>query len=454
MNLNRRWVLALLAVIVILSGCSSKSVGSGGGGPSDEQTGTDGKTIEIATMTVNPYLEEAIKQYKKIRPDIHIEIKEYLARPQTEENGMGQSGEAMSKGDIEKYVQTVSTQLMSGKGADIIVMNELPQDKYVAKNILTNFYDLMDKDADFDRNQYYQNIFEGSQDGEGLYAMPFSFAIDALTGNTEMLEQANIKIDDQTWTWDEFENISKKLKEKVGEDYVAFVNLFPIQLLAEYIEANYDTLIDQGKANFDSELFRDMMRQIKSMYDEGVLKAEFTYDYNKTLFHNANLLDPITGLSQVLDPKIKIYQRPTVNGKYNGTGFKSYFTLGMNSKSKVQDEAWNFIKFMLSEEMQSTPMVMGFAMHKAVVEKQLGEAKQQAVAGTMPLLEQKFDANTVESKIKELHKLIEGANKNLSSDFKVVSIAIEEFDSYMSGQKSVEDVSKLIQNRVNTYINE
>lgn len=451
MNLKRRWVLPLLAMIVVFSGCSSSSVGSGTEGSSNEQSGQDGKKIEIATMAVTPYLDEAVKQYKKIRPDIQIDIKEYLARPQTEE---GTSSESFSKSDVEKYIQTVSTQMMSGKGADIIVMNDLPQDKYVAKNMLTNFYDLMDQDSEFDRNQYYQNIFKNSQDGDGLYAMPFSFVIDALTGNTELLEQANIKIDDQTWTWDGFKEISKKLKEQVGEDYVAFVNLFPIQMLAEYIEANYDKLIDQGQANFDSDLFRDMMKQIKAMYDEGVLKDEFSYDYSKTLFSKANLFDPMSGLSQVLDPKLKLYQNPTVNGEYNGTPFKSYFTLGINSKSKVQAEAWKFIKFMLSEDMQSSAVVQGFPLHKGVVEKQLNEAKQQAVAGTLPLLEQKFDAETVESKIQELHQLIDGASRNLSSDHKVVSIAIEEFDSYMSGQKSAEDVSKLIQNRVNTYINE
>lgn len=449
MNLNRKWVLALLAMIIVLSGCSSSSVGSGGGGATDKPSGQNGKTIEIALMSANPYLDEAIKQYKKIRPDINIVAKEYKATPQLEENT---STEPLTKGDVEKYVQTVSTQLMSGKGADIIVMNELPKDKYVAKNMLVNFYDLMDKDADFDRNQYYQNIFKNSQNGDGLYAMPFSFTLDAFTGNKDLLERANIEINDQTWTWDDFKGISKKLKEQVGKDVVAFGNLYSGQLLSEYIEANYDKLIDQGQANFDSDLFRGMMKQIKSMYDEGVLNADYSYEYSDSLFGNANLLDPTTGLAQVLDPKFNIYQKPTVNGQNNGTPFKSYFTLGMNSKSKVQDEAWNFIKFMLSEEMQSSPMVGGFALHKGVVEKQLKDAKQQAVAGT--LLGQKVDANTVESKIKELHKLIEGASKNLSSDFKVVSIAIEEFESYMSGQKSVEDVSKLIQNRVNTYINE
>ncbi|MGO4350047.1 ABC transporter substrate-binding protein [Paenibacillus sp. MCAF9] len=449
MNLNRKWILALLAMIVVLSGCSSSNVGSGGGGTSDKDSGQNGKTIEIALMSAHPYLDEAIKQYKKKRPDINIELKEYKATPKIEENT---SSEPLTKSDIEKYVQTVSTQLMSGKGADIIVMNELPKDKYVAKNMLMNFYDLMDKDSDFDQNQYYQNIFKHSQNGDGLYAMPFSFALDTFTGNKDLLEKANIEINDQTWTWDDVKKALMQLKEQAGEDYVGFQNLFPVQLLSEYIEANYDKLINQGQANFDSDLFRNMMKQIKSMYDEDVLSAEPNYEYVESLFGNANILDPTTGLSQVLDPKFNIYQKPTVNGQNNGTPFKSYFTLGMNSKSKVQDEAWNFIKFMLSEEMQTSPIVGGFAMHKGVVEKQLKDAKQQAIAGT--LTGQKFDASTIDSKIQQLQKLIDGASTNLSSDFKVISIAVEEFDSYMSGQKSVEDVSKLIQNRVNTYINE
>ncbi|NIK76442.1 multiple sugar transport system substrate-binding protein [Paenibacillus castaneae] len=447
--MNRKWILALLTMIIVLSGCSSSNVGSGGGGASDEQSGTNGTTIEIALMSAHPYLDEAIEKYKKIRPDINIVTKEYKATSQIEENT---TSAPLTKGDIEKYVQTVSTQMMSGKGADIIVTNELPKDKYVAKNMLVNYYDLMDKDSDFDKNQYYQNIFKNSQNGDGLYAMPFSFVLESFTGNKDLLKQGNIEIDDRTWTWDDFEEISKKLKEQVGEDVVAFGNLYSGQLLSEYIEANYDKLINQGQANFDSDLFRGMMKQIKSMYDEGVLSSDYSREYSDSLFGNANLLDPTTGLAQVLDPKFNIYQKPTVTGQNNGTPFKSNFSLGMNSKSKVQDEAWKFIKFMLSEEMQSSPAVFGFAMHKGVVEKQLKDAKQQAVDGT--LLGQKVDAKTVESKMKELQQLIGGVSTNLSSDFKVVSIAIEEFDSYMSGQKSVEDVSKLIQNRVNTYINE
>ncbi len=39
-------------------------------------------------------------------------------------------------------------------------------------------------------------------------------------------------------------------------------------------------------------------------------------------------------------------------------------------------------------------------------------------------------------------------------DSKVIDIFFEEFDPFLKGQKSAEETSKLIQNRVKTYLNE
>ncbi|MEV5025649.1 MULTISPECIES: hypothetical protein [unclassified Paenibacillus] len=56
----------------------------------------------------------------------------------------------------------------------------------------------------------------------------------------------------------------------------------------------------------------------------------------------------------------------------------------------------------------------------------------------------KTDAKSVEESPQAIQKLLDGAGKKLNSDFKVVSIASEEFESFMSGQKSAKEVSKRI----------
>lgn len=438
----KKFVLLLAAAVIVLSACSDTS-----GDRKGADTAGSPKKVVVDVMSTDAFLETAVRKFEEQHPDIDIEINEFLATPKSDGNGMVA---ARSQADVEKFIQTVTTKAISGKAADLFVMENLPENKFIDKKILVNFNDLMAKDSSFDTNLYYQNVFQAFQVDGGLYSMPLTFALDLIQGNSEMMRQTNVTIDDKTWTWSQFQEITTKLKAEAGPDYVAFVNLFSGQLLYDYIDSNYTRLVDRGKASFDSELFRDMMRQIKAMYDEGILKEEFTYDYSKALF-------AMTSLSDMEQAVLNgpYYRKPTVDGNGSGGSFKSFLKLGMNSKSDVQKEAWEFVKFLLSEDMQSSPGFKGIPVHKGVVENRLREIGEKAADGTLDIpAKGKLDTASVQQKIGSIRMLLEGAGMKSSSDFKVQSIAIEEFKAYMSGQKSAEDVSKLIQNRVTTYLNE
>lgn len=51
-------------------------------------------------------------------------------------------------------------------------------------------------------------------------------------------------------------------------------------------------------------------------------------------------------------------------------------------------------------------------------------------------------------------KAVENASGLWSSDYKVEDIIVEEAEAYFAGDKTVDEVVKIIENRVNTYINE
>jgi len=453
LNILKKPLLAMIAMALMLTACSGNSSGSkdSAANPKDGTEGEGTKTVIVAVQSSDRFLETAVKRFEQLHPNIHIEIQEHLAQPKSD----GGMAAAISLADMEKYIQTVTTQVISGKASDLIAMDNLPQDKFVEKNLLVNIYDLMKKDPKFDKSNYYENILKSSQDGDGLYAMPFSFYVDGLlSGKPSMLKKSNITINDNSWTWDQFKDIAKKLQEQEGSDFVALINMFPGQMLYDYIEANYSTLVQDGEAHFDSDLFRSMMRQIKSMYDDGVLKTEFSYDYGKQLFSGFSLYSPQTALTDMLLPDTQYFRAPTLNGQSTGITFRSGFTLGLNSKSEVQAEAWEFVKFLLSEEMQSSPDLKGYPMDKFVVEKLIQDEKTKIEKGEAELQGGIPDGKTIDEHIQTLKKLLDSAGIKKSSDMKVVSIAMEEFNSYMSGQKSEDAVSKLIQNRVTTYLNE
>lgn len=441
-----KWMVPLLSSLLLFSACSNSDTDTASNNKS-----ADGKTkVVIAVGSSNPFLEKATEKFESAHPDIDIEIKEYMAMPKTE-GGMGQ---AASAADMEKFIQTVTTQIMAGKGSDLILTSDLPENKLAEKNLLVDYRGLMEKDNSFDKSKYFDNILKSSEIGGGLYAMPFSFVPDVITGKTDMLKKANVNVEDKTWTWDQFKEIAKKVKSQNGEDFVAFVNMFPVQLMAEYVEDNYSKLVEKGKANFDSDDFRIMMKQVKSMYDEGVLKAEFTYDYDKGLFSKFSMVNPTESLVNILKPGFEVYQKPTVKGGAQAGAYQTYFKLGMNSKSSVQKEAWEFVKFLLSDEIQSLPEMQGIPLNKNVVEKQLQKAEEAIKEGTLQVPHGKPDAKVVEARVQTMKSILEHAGLKRTSDFKVTSIILEEFQSYMSGQKTAEQVSKLIQNRVNTYLNE
>ncbi|WP_165593364.1 ABC transporter substrate-binding protein [Paenibacillus solani] len=430
-------LLLTLSIVLLISACS-------GNGGSETKGGK--KTVVLSVMTKDRFLETAVRKFEEKNQDVHIEIQEYKA---LEETGEGGAIEPTSMADVEKYVQSVTTQMISGKGADLILMNNLPQDKFVEKKMLVNLYDLMVKDSSFDRNALYANILKASQDGDGLYVMPLAFSLDLVRGNTELVKKANISVDrDKPWSWSQFKDVARKMKQQNEEYY----NVLFTPLLFEYIEENYDQLVGQGNPNFDSDLFRNMMKEIKSMYDEGLISGGIS-DSGQAVFQMVGIQNPTAALTMPSD--MEYYQKPSASGKKEGVPFKSIYSLGLNSKSDVQPEAWEFIKFLLSDEMQAEPDLFGLPMNKGVTDKKLNEVMQKIENGTLDLpIDKLLDGETTKKRIEEVKKLISEAGVQRSSDMKVLNIALEEFESFQSGQKSAEEVSKLIQNRVKTYLNE
>ncbi|WP_165861407.1 ABC transporter substrate-binding protein [Paenibacillus paeoniae] len=452
--------IVMLSMVLLLSACSGngggnltkdgKENGAGQESPGQKQAEGKQKTVAVSVLRIDRFLENAVRVFEEKYADIRIELKEYKAS-----DGTGTSGMAMEAADIEKYVQSVTTQVISGKGSDLILMNNLPQDKFVAKKLLVNLYDLIDKDSSFDQDALYPNILKASQDGDGLYVMPLAFSLETAQGNTELLKQANISVDKNSpWSWSQFKDVAIKMKQQ-GEREGYYYNLIMSPLLHDYIEDNYAELVGQGKPNFDSDLFRNMMKEIKSIYDEGLLSEGFASDAGEAVVQIVGIFSPRGAL--MMPSNFEYYQKPSARGNKEGVPFKSMYSLGMNSKSDVQPEAWEFMKFLLSDDMQASPDLFGLAMNKDATDKKLNEVLQQIENGTLefPFPEDTLpDGEMTKQRISEIQKLISEAGARKSSDIKVLTIATEEFESYKNGQKSAEEVSKLIQNRVTTYLNE
>lgn len=409
------------------------------------------KTIVFSTLYHYELFKEAKKQYEAKHPNITIELK-YI------ESGDGAEGQAAS----EKFIKTTNTAILSGKGPDLIEMDQLPVENYVKKHMLANMSEIIEKDPSFKKEQYFNNILDNVKSNGGVYGMPLYFFVYGLIGDQTLIEKSEVKFDDKTWNWSQYTDAIRQLMkfgEKSGQ-YGVFSS--PDALLNEMVKDQYPTFVDEvnGKVSFDSDTFTKLLQQVKSLSDEHIITEEQVHP----LFRTVSIVSPTDYIRELKQSeynlkgyefKSKLYAKPNANGQQTGGYFRPYATIGINEKSSVKEEAWDFLKFMLSDEM-SAPRT-GFPLNKSLYEKQKQQLlKEGTVKSDQEMGAMKGKIFEVTAKdIQGLDQFVFGAIHPVAfKPSKVEEIISEESKAYFSGQKSAEVVAKLIQNRVKTFLNE
>ncbi|MCR8844518.1 extracellular solute-binding protein [Paenibacillus sp. SC116] len=429
----KKWLMLMVGILAIsLTGCASGDEQQKEGGP---------KKVVLSVHTASDYYKSAKAEFEALHPNTVIEIKEYKSE--------GGNAEA----DFEKYVQTTNTQILSGKGADLIDLNVagLQVGKYVNKNALVNLTELMEQDKSFNKDHYYMNIFEHAKMNGGLYVLPTRFFLDTLIGDSEAITAAQLQIDDKQWTWSQFAQAGKQLHEKSGR--YAIANTPPAQMLSYLVTDNYSQLVDSSTSNakFQSPFFIDMLGQVKAMYDNKVITAD-PLGVGEAYFYPLLLLSPSDYFTETVGffKQGKVYRKPHTSEQLSGVSFKGANPIAINANSKVKPEAWKFLTFLLSDQFQSKPNQQGFAVNKSANEKVMKQLLEKGKVGSHTGVDVPVTAADMEM----LKQMIAEANIFVKEDDKIHSIINEEATAYFSGQKSAEDVANLIQNRVTTYLNE
>ena len=141
----------------------------------------------------------------------------------------------------------------------------------------------------------------------------------------------------------------------------------------------------------------------------------------------------------------------------------------MSSQCENKEAAWSFIKYLLSSEYQGKNymQVAGVPVRKdvyAAYEKycmatesytdEYGnnvEPRNEVIESSVFVYEYK---PVSQADVDEFRKLIDSISGCTDEDKKVTEIVKEEVSGYFSGDKSIDDVCSVIQDRIGTYINE
>jgi len=393
--------------------------------------------ITIAVVgSINSSIRSAIRDFNSAHPYSRIELIQYGA----------ETGDNHSEG-----LASLNMDIIAGRGPDMLL---LPQDlsygAYATMGIFYDLYPFLEADDSFDMADYRENIIRAYEIGGKLYGIPIEFTIDLLYGKAD-------ELDGRTgWNIDEF---------------ISFAGSFPGSLIFQHptktevldicLRANGGNLVDwaSGDIGFDRELIKKILEFAGQFADQDELQREpGVYSKYMERISTGDIHLVRGGASASMQFYEELFRGPVTPVGYpsergNGYLINSRSVITISSKCTYIDTAWQFISFLLSDEVQSRGEIY-HPIRRENIENYLNHEREKT--GTFGAgFGFSYDVRSAtEAEIEAFLILLDTANEIRLFDQQIDNIIKEEAGSYFSGSKPLDSVVDVITDRIGIYVME
>ena len=130
--------------------------------------------ITVYSLNEDELVKQTISAYQTQYPDLFIEY----------QIGMEEGGVTR-----EDALKKLNTQLLSGSGPDVIMLDGINIDTYAEKGVLMDLSEIVNEIDQTDG--LYRNLIENIQTGDKMYAVPAKFCIPILLGDETYVSSAD-----------------------------------------------------------------------------------------------------------------------------------------------------------------------------------------------------------------------------------------------------------------------
>ena len=345
-----------------------------------------------------------------------------------------------------------SVQMNAGKGPDILYGDDLMED-YIAgmleKGALEDLKPYMEADG-VREEDYFPLTFSAWRQGERIYGITYRVYAGQATVKEEVLGSRETP---------DMETLVDALLAREG-DCLYMRGRGPGQVLEGWLEGTESLfgMVDweQGSCDFHTPLFHKLLEAAARYGDDGRKNGELAVA-------SGNGYDNVLSFSGSAELEA---QGRVVSGIQFDDGCYACFTLenilAVNANSTHKEGAWEFIRFLLSDEIQGAKED-SYAAHIVPVSYHafeewlpwcIAEMTQIKYVNGVPHLPTFEGEEVSKERQAEYRQMIEEARPLPVRTKFILEVILDEAQDYFDGYKSTDEVIQVINNRVQLYLDE
>lgn len=421
-----------------------------------------GKTV-LELYATNGYVDqtisEAIVRFNETNKEYFIEVTGrytadgvYYYMPDDSQDDV--SNEMLQ--DNMSLNDKLAMDIMNGIGPDILIFT----DDMGRLNNSNNLADLSMYLGELDQDKYFTNVINAAKTDGKLYQLPVTFGIEGIH-----TDSGNAGASGLGFTTKEYEEflygpLNGYDLDQAGQAYY-FANLF---------NAMSDKFISNGKVDFSGPEFAELAEFVKNNVrekaptmdsDEMSNEKRFQNDSTARLVEYASIVMYLSGVNDMKGSRA-ILGIPSSDGR--GPMLTTILSVAVSAQAVNVEACAEFAKLLLSDEIQTKYAVSDhFTVNREVFKKNEGlildycngaRGNQEFGIDRRTFEPVKNRMKFTEDDMSYLEKIILNCSHFNSSDASVNIILIEEMPPYFLGQKDLNSVIKIAQDRAQKVLDE
>lgn len=395
--------------------------------------------ITVYTLTDNSTLRQAAAVFQEAHPDVKVSFQIAMSEDEY------RSATDAIKAD---YIKTLNTELLAGKGSDILILDDLPADSLIEKGILADLSDIINPMLEND--ELYKNIVQNFYRDEKIFCVPVRFKLPLILSR----DAGTGKIDD-------LESLAAYVKEHPDQ------KLFGRSTYTDFI-SSYSPFLSARILNKDGSINRDNLITVLNLLKDISSAYELMDSYPDNIFRADSFwklaskvklaLGSCSGFSDAMYPiGIVTY----TNGSFAcfEQSVMPSCMIGINSNSDKKELCREFLATALSKEVGANDFYDGFPINKEALLTSAAVDRSDVMAVSEIENEDgshsKITFGTLtKEQTQNLIQACTNASKIARTDSQIVSAISDEAKNLLTGSMSVEEVADQIIDSTKIYLSE